>query len=81
MMREGTLFDATLIAASPSTKIKDGERNPAIHQSKDDNDWHFGMKANIVVEAASGLVHTFVGTAGNVYDVTKNGSSRCRYRS
>jgi IS5 family transposase len=71
MMREGTIVDATLIAAPPSTKNKDGERDPEMHQSKKGNDWHFGMKAHIGVDAASGLVHTLIGTAGNVSDVTQ----------
>lgn len=71
MMREGTIVDATLIAAPPSTKNKDGKRDPEMHQSKKGNDWHFGMKAHIGVDAASGLVHTIVGTAGNVADVTQ----------
>ena len=71
MMREGTIVDATLIAAPPSTKNKDGKRDPEMHQSKKGNDWHFGMKAHIGVDVASGLVHTVVGTAGNVADVTQ----------
>lgn len=71
MMREGTIVDATLIAAPPSTKNKDGERDPEMHQSKKGNNWHFGIKAHIGVDAASGLVHTVVGTAGNVADVTQ----------
>lgn len=41
-----------------------------MHQSKKGNDWHFGMKAHVGVDAASGLVHTVIGTAGNVADVT-----------
>ena len=71
MLREGTIVDATLIAAPPSTKNKDGQRDPEMHQSKKGNDWHFGMKAHIGVDAASGLVHTVIGTAGNVADVTQ----------
>ena len=71
MMREGTIVDATLIAAPPSTKNKDGKRDPEMHQSKKGNDWHFGMKAHVGVDAASGLVHTVIGTAGNVSDVTQ----------
>jgi len=71
MMREGTIVDATLIAAPPSTNNKDGKRDPEMHQSKKDNDWHFRMKAHIGVDAASGLVPTVVGTAGNVSDVTQ----------
>jgi IS5 family transposase len=71
LMREGTIVDATLIAAPPSTKNKDGERDPEMHQSKKGNDWHFGMKAHVGVDMATGLVHTVVGTAGNVSDVTQ----------
>jgi IS5 family transposase len=71
MMREGTIVDATLIAASPSTKNKDKKRDPEMHQSKKGNDWHFGLKAHIGVVAASGLVHTVIATAGNVSDVTQ----------
>src|SRR6266571_4623959 len=74
MMREGTIVDATLIAAPPSTKNKDGERDPEMHQSKKGNDWHFGMKAHVGVDATSGLVHTLIGTAGNVSDVTQAGA-------
>ena len=70
-MREGTIVDAILIAAPPSTKNKDGKHDPEMHQSKKGNDWHFGMKAHIGVDAASGLVHTVIGTAGNVSDVTQ----------
>jgi IS5 family transposase len=71
MLREGTVVDATLIAAPSSTKNKDGERNPEMHQTKKGNQWHFGMKAHIGVDADSGLVHTVVGTAANVNDVTQ----------
>ena len=42
-----------------------------MHQSKKGNEWHFGMKAHVGVDAASGLVHTLIGTAGNVADVTQ----------
>ena len=45
MLREGTVVDATLIAAPSSTKNKDGERDPEMHQTKKGNQWHFGMKA------------------------------------
>lgn len=71
IMREGTIVDATLIAASPSTKNKDKKRDPEMHQSKKGNDWHFGLKAHIGVDAMSGLTHTVVVTAGNVSDVTQ----------
>lgn len=44
IMREGTIVDATLIAAPPSTKNKDGKRDPEMHQSKKSNDWHFDRR-------------------------------------
>ena len=70
-MREGTIVDATLIAAPPSTKNKAGKRDPAMHQSKKGNQWHFGMKAHIGVDAHTGLVHTVIGRAGNVSDISQ----------
>jgi IS5 family transposase len=69
LMRKGTIVDATLIAAPPSTKNKSGERDPKMHQSEEDNQWYFGMKAHIGVGAESGLVHTVVGTSAHVSDV------------
>ena len=70
-LREGTIVDATLIAAPPSTKNKEGKRDGEMHQSKKGNQWYFGMKAHIGVDAQSGLVHTLIGTAANVHDVTQ----------
>ena len=71
MLKTGTIVDATIIAAPSSTKNKDGERDPQMHQTKKGNAWHFGMKAHIGVDAESGLVHTVIGTAANVNDVTQ----------
>jgi IS5 family transposase len=70
-LREGTIVDATLIAAPPSAKNKEGKRDSDMHSSKKGNQWHFGMKAHIGVDAKSGLVHTLIGTAGHVSDVTQ----------
>ena len=74
LMRSGTIVDATIIAAPSSTKNAKGERDPDMHQTKKGNQWHFGMKAHIGVDAESGLVHTVVGTAANVNDVTQAGA-------
>src|SRR4249920_4041517 len=68
LLRGGTIVDATLIAASPSTKNKEGRRDPAMSQSKKGNQWYFGMKAHIGVDAGSGLVHTAGVTTGKVHD-------------
>ena len=71
MLKTGTVVDATLIAAPSSTKNSTGERDPEMHQTKKGNQWHFGMKGHIGVDADSGLVHTFIGTAANANDVTQ----------
>lgn len=71
MLRSGTVVDATLIAAPSSTKNSLGERDPEMHQTKKGNQWHFGMKAHIGADADSGLVHTVVGSAAHVNDVTQ----------
>ena len=71
LLKNGTAIDATLIAAPSSTKNASGERDPEMHQVKKGNQWHFGMKAHVGVDADSGLVHTVVGTAANVNDVTQ----------
>jgi IS5 family transposase len=71
MLKTGTVVDATLIAAPSSTKNSTGERDPEMHQTKKGNQWHFGMKAHIGVDVDSGLVHTVIGTAANVHDVTQ----------
>jgi len=69
LMRQGTIVDATIIAAPPSTKNKSKARDPEMHQTKKGNEWHFGMKAHIGVDVASGVVHTLTGTAANEADI------------
>ena len=71
LLREGTLVDATLIAAPPSTKNQTKQRDPEMHPTKKGNQWYFGMKAHIGADRDSKLVHTVVVTAANVADITK----------
>ena len=71
LMRQGTIVDATIIAAPPSTKNKSKARDPEMHQTKKGNQWHFGMKAHIGVDVTSGVVHTVVGTAANEADINQ----------
>jgi len=73
-LKAGTVVDATLIAAPSSTKNQSGERDPEMHQSRKGNQWYFGMKTHIGVDADSGLVHTVRGTSGNVGDVVEANS-------
>lgn len=68
LMRGGTIMDATLIAASPSTKNKSARRDPDMSQTKKGNQWYFGMKTHIGVDAKSGLVHTAKTTTAKVHD-------------
>ncbi len=71
LMREGTIVDATMIAAPPSTKNKAKARDPEMHQTKKGNEWYFGMRAHIGTDADSGLVHSLPGTAANAADITE----------
>jgi IS5 family transposase len=71
LLRRGTMVDATIIAAPSSTMNADNARDPEMHQTKKGNQWYFGMKAHIGVDAESGLVHTVTTTAANAADVTQ----------
>ena len=67
-MKCGSVVDATLIAAPSSTKNQDKQRDPEMSQTKKGNQWYFGMKAHIGVDAESGLIHTVECTTAKVAD-------------
>jgi len=69
-MKQGTIIDATLIAAPSSTKNEKGERDPEMHQTCKGKQCHFGMKVHIGVDKDSGLIHSVETTAANVHDLT-----------
>jgi IS5 family transposase len=69
MMHGGTIVDATIVEAPSSTKNQDRERDPEMHQTKKGNQWHYGMKVHIGVDAGTGYVHTITATAANVHDI------------
>ena len=71
LMKEGTIVDATIIASPSSTKNQSRQRDPQMHQTKKGNQWHFGMKAHVAVDAQSGLVQKVIGTAANVSDISQ----------
>lgn len=71
MMKGGTIVDATIINAPSSTKNAAKARDPEMHQTKKGNEWRFGMKCHIGVDAGSGLVHSMTVTAANVHDITQ----------
>ncbi len=68
-MRGGSIVDATIIAAPSSTKNASGARDPEMRQTKKGNQWYFGMKAHIGVDAGTGYVHSVSVTSANVHDL------------
>src|SRR5436190_2320325 len=72
LLKEGTIVDATILAAPSSTKNARQERDPEMHQTRKGHQWYFGMKAHIGVDAKSGLVHSLSGTAANVSDISQS---------
>jgi IS5 family transposase len=70
LLKSGTIVDATIIAAPPSTKNAEGAKDPEMHQTKKGKDWHFGMKAHIGTDRR-GIVHSLSTTAANVHDSTQ----------
>lgn len=61
--------DALGAGAAISNRMCSARNRPEPHNCL--ADWHFGLKAHIGVDSASGAVHTVIGTAGNVSDVTQ----------
>jgi len=74
IMRGGSIVDATIVAAPSSTKNATGTRDPQMHQTRKGQQWYFGMKAHIGVDAGTGYVHTVTVTAANVHDLDQAAS-------
>ena len=70
IMKGGTIVDATIIDAPSSTKNMEKKRDPEMHSAKKGNQWRFGMKCHVGVDAGTGYVHTLEVTPANVHDVT-----------
>ena len=70
MLREGSIVDASIIAAPSSTKNADKKRDPEMHQTKKGNQWHFGMKVHIGVDDELGLIHSLETTPANDHDLS-----------
>ena len=64
----GTIVDAPIISAPSSTKNRQKERDPEMHQTQKGNQWYFGMKAHIGVDSRTKLIHSVAATAANVHD-------------
>jgi IS5 family transposase len=74
MMKGGTIVDATIINAPSSTKNASGERDPEMRQTKKGNQYYFGMKCHVGVDAGTGYIHSLEVTAANEHDVTVGAS-------
>ena len=64
----GTIVDATILHAPTSTKNREQQRDPEMHQTKKGKQWYFGMKAHVGVDSKTKIIHTAVATAANVAD-------------
>jgi transposase, IS5 family len=71
LLKGGTMVDATIIHAPPSTKNQDKARDSEMHQTKKGNQWYFGMKIHVGADVDSGLAHTVSVTPANVADITE----------
>jgi IS5 family transposase len=71
IMRGGSVVDATIISAPCSTKNKAQARDPQMHQTRKGQQWYFGFKAHIGVDAGTGFVHTVTVTPANTADVVE----------
>jgi len=74
LLKKGTIVDATIINAPSSTKNKKKSRDPEMHQTQKGNQWYFGMKAHIGVDAESGSIHSLETTPANEHDITQAGN-------
>ena len=68
LLQKGTIVDATIINAPSSTKNASGERDPEMYQTKKGEQWYFGMKLHIGVDADSSVIHSLDVTSADVYD-------------
>ena len=64
----GTIVDATIIQAPSSTKNREKQRDPEMHQTKKGNQWYFGMKLHIGTDSKTRLIHSLETTPANVHD-------------
>ena len=68
IVKSGTIVDATLIAAPPSTKNQARARDPEMRQTRKGKDWHFGMKLHIGTDP-KGTVHSVTATHAGAADI------------
>jgi transposase, IS5 family len=70
LLKSGTIVDATIIAAPPSTKNAAKERDPEMKQTRKGKQWHFGMKLHVGTDRR-GLVHSVATGPACQGDITR----------
>lgn len=70
LLKSGTIVDATIIAAPPSTKNAAQARDPEMKQTRKGKQWHFGMKVHVGTDR-HGLVHSVVTGPASEGDITR----------
>lgn len=67
----GSMVDATIVQAPSSTKNQSGKRDPEMHSTRKNNQYHFGMKIHIGTDVDSNLIHSATVTAANTADINE----------
>lgn len=70
LLKSGTIVDATIIAAPPSTKNAEKARDPEMQQARKGQQWHFGMKAHVGTDKR-GTVHSLATTDAKAADISQ----------
>ena len=70
LVKQGTIVDATIIAAPSSTKNAAQARDPEMRQTRKGNTWYFGMKVHVGTDRR-GTVHSLPVTDAAVSDLTE----------
>ncbi|WP_228719894.1 IS5 family transposase [Methylococcus geothermalis] len=71
LLKGGTMVDATIIHAAPSTKNKAKTRDPEMHQTKKGHQWFFGMKVHVGADVHTGVAHTVSVTPAHAADISQ----------
>ena len=67
-IEKGTIVDATIIEASGSKKNQKRQRDPEMGATRKGQNWYFGMKMHVGVDADGKWIHSVEVTPANVHD-------------
>ena len=72
LLKSGTIVDATIIEAAPSTKNQSKQRDPEMKQTRKGKNWHFGLKLHTGTDRR-GVVHSVSVTHAGASDLQELG--------